>query len=336
MYWYEKEGGGTSTVLSTRVRFARNLEKTPFPRTLSEEGRSEVFCRVQKAYEKKDMLVVPFDTASPVLKEAYVQTHLASKSLAKTGKGSGLLLSRDGEVSLMVNEEDHIRLQVIRKGKEIRSSFEKAVEWMRFGEEKLPIAFREKLGYLTACPTNLGGAMRVSVMIHLPALCAAGRMTTLTRSLNDLGFTVRGLFGEGSRESGNIFQISNQMSRDKTEEEIIASFEQVIVQVEEQEKSARELLLKKDRLFWEDRVSRAVGTLQFARKMSYSEFIGLYSLVRFGKEAGFPVSDALKNPDRLFVELSPAPLLLSDQTLTDETDRDAERSRRIRENMKHP
>ncbi len=334
MYWYEKEARQFGPVLSTRVRFARNLEKTPFPQRLKGEGREEVFEKVKKAFEEKEILAVPFDGLEDVVKEAYVQTHLSSAHLAKSGKGSGLILSKDGDVAIMVNEEDHLRLQVIKPGKEIRSSFDKARSWAEFGEEKLPFAFREGLGYLTSCPTNLGAAMRVSVMIHLPALTAVGGIAPLTRSLNDAGFTVRGLFGEGSRESGDIYQISNQMSREGLPEEIVSSFEKVIAQVEEREEKARDAILSRDRLEAEDRVSRAMGAMRYAKKMDYSEFITLYSRVRFGKEAGLLPDSSVQGLDRLLIELMPAPMILRDRLLLDERDRDIRRSQILRERMK--
>lgn len=332
MYWYEKEAPVQSAVLSTRVRFARNLEDTPFPHLLSDEEKNRVFDRVKEAYRDKDVLAVPFSQVDSTVKEAYVQTHLASTLLARQSAG-GLLLSRQGDVAIMVCEEDHVRLQVICPGFAPQEAFQTALAWIRHGEENLPIAYRKNLGYLTACPTNLGGAMRISVMIHLPSLVATGGMDRLIRNLNDAGYTVRGLFGEGSRQGGDIFQISNQRSREKEPDQIVREFEQVIGQVEEMEQSARERLLEKDRLSLEDQVFRALGTLKYARKMSYQEFITLYSRVRFGKEAKFAEVEGISGLDRLFVELSPAPMLLRDRTLTEPALRDEKRSRILRETL---
>ena len=334
MYWYEKKPREGGIVLSTRVRFARNLEGVPFPAGLGEKERSEVFARVKEAFREKDPMAVDFGETEDRVKQAYVQTHLASAALAKGGKGTGLLLSRDGDVSVMVNEEDHVRLQVILTGKAIRPAFDKAMEWMLVGENALNFAYRDGLGYLTHCPTNLGAAMRLSVMIHLPAVVETGAMNPLIRRLNDAGFTVRGLFGEGSREGGNIFQISNQMSRERTPEEIVEAFGKVILQVEELEKNAKEALMKASPLHREDRVFRALGLLKYARKMSYSEFISLYSDLRFGKEAGMDLPRETEQLDRLFIDLMPAPMLLRDGSLADEDARDAARSRILRETLK--
>lgn len=333
MYWYEKKPEEGGVVLSTRVRFARNLETVPFPSLLGEKERLEVFACVKEAFSSRDPMAVDFGETQERVKEAYVQTHLASAALAAGGRGTGLILSREGEVSVMVNEEDHVRLQVILSGKAIRPAFEKAVDWMGTAEEKLEFAYRDGLGYLTRCPTNLGAAMRISVMIHLPATVETGAMHPLIRRLNDAGFTVRGLFGEGSRESGNIFQISNQMSREKTPTEIVEAFSKVISQVEDLEKNAKDALLKADRLTREDRVFRALGALKYARKMSYSEFISHYSDLRFGKEAGMKLPRETDHLDRLLIELMPAPMLLRDGSLTEADARDEARSRILRETL---
>jgi len=325
MYWYERESAGTTPVISTRVRFARNLEKIPFPARLSEKEGEGVWDRVRKAYEERDVLSVSFDRIDPLMKKAYVETRLASPQLALKGKGSGLILSRDGAVSLMVNEEDHLRLQAIFPGKSIGTAFETALDWVRFGEERLPIAYLPGLGYLTSCPTNLGAAMRLSAMIHLPALTQLGQISSLVRNLNDAGFTVRGAFGENSRESGGIYQISNQMSREKAPEEIVFAFETVLAKVEEAEWQAGKRILDTDRLAVEDRVCRSLGILKYAKKMSYSEFLTHYSALRFGKVLGMEELEAIRGLDRLLIQLMPSPMQVLDQKLSEEESRDRER-----------
>ncbi len=334
MYWFELPQKENGIVLSTRVRFARNLENVPFPARQTDSQREEVFETVRAAFAAKNPMAVPFSEVDDVVKEAYVQTHLASRALAGKAKGSGLLLSRDGKVSVMVGEEDHIRLQVILPGKEPEAALATATEWMQEAEAHLPIAYRDGLGYLTSCPTNLGAAMRLSVMIHLPAITETGAMPTLTAKLADAGLTVRGTFGEGSRESGCIYQISNQMSREKTPEEICSSFSLVLQQVEELEQKAKEKLIEQSRVALEDRVMRSLGILHYAKKMSYSEFIKHFSTVRFGREAGFAGCEGLEILDRLFVELMPAPMLLRDRNLSDEVERDQKRCSLLQEHLK--
>ena len=330
MYWFEAKDGDFSPVISTRVRFARNLEGEKFPHRMNEKERRGVCEKVKKALEGENALFVDLSRASKSEKEAYVQTYLASRELAEAREGAGLILSREGDVSVMICEEDHIRLQAVLKGKKIREAYELALEWERKLEEKLPVAYDDEFGYLTACPTNLGAAMRASVMIHLPALKYAGRLHALTRSLNDLGFTVRGLFGEGSEASGEVYQISNQMSRDLSPDEIVAALEKVVDEVIREEEKAREALLSRDRTGWEDRILRALGTVRFARRMNFAEWIEDYSLIRFGKEMKLKETDAFPDPDRALIEAMPAYLKLRDASLSSPTLRDEARAGYLR------
>ena len=329
MYWYEREGKAFSPVISTRVRFARNLDEVPFPHLLDETGKRDVWDRVCNAFSPLGGKAVSFAKMDPVEKTAYVETRLASPALAKKG-GSGLILSPQGDVSIMVCEEDHLRIQAIYPGKAVEEAFRAATEWCEAGEKALPFAKRDGLGYLTACPTNLGAACRISVMIHLPALHSAGAIGRLTQSLNDVGFTVRGIFGEGIREAGGIYQISNQLSREKTPEEICEAFEQVLSEIEERERSAAALLYSKNKTELEDRICRAIGTVKYAVKMSYSEFVSLYALIRFGKALGLEEARKLPVTDRVLVELMPAPLILENAENRDEAVRDQARAKRLR------
>ncbi|MBP5289072.1 MAG: ATP--guanido phosphotransferase [Clostridia bacterium] len=330
MRWYETEAKEISPVLSTRVRFARNLKDTPFPGQLDEAGKEQVFETVRDALADRELTFVNFGEAGELEKNAYVQTHLASAALAKGGKGTGLALSRDGESALLINEEDHLRLQVILPGKCPAQAVEKAMALEKELEGRLPVAFAKPWGYLTACPTNLGAGMRLSVMIHLPALRLTKRLNSLVRALNEAGMTVRGLFGEGSRGDGAVYQISNQMSGDKTPEEILAEFQRVLERVELEETRARDALLEADRIGPEDRAMRAFGALLYARRLRYSEFLELYSRVRFGRELGLAALKDLSCLDRLLVEVTPAPMVLADASLADETKRDVARAARVR------
>lgn len=329
MYWFETKTGEESPVISTRVRFARNVEGEKFPKKMTPAEKEKISERIRAAFADEKMMFVDFGKADGVVKEAYVQTHLASRALADAGEGSGLLLSEDGSIAVMIGEEDHVRLQAISGGKKIRETFEKALEFETKLESAVPMAYDEEFGYLTACPTNLGAAMRISVMIHLPALKALGRIGALTRSLNDAGFTVRGLFGEGSGESGAIYQISNQMSREAAPEEIVSSFERAVDRVILEEEKACDALLGSGREELEDRIWRARGTVQYARRMSYAEWIGLYSLLRFGKEIKSPAAPE-GDLDRALIEAMPAFLQLQNADCADPAVRDAVRAERVR------
>ncbi len=330
MYWYEKEGQIFSPVISTRVRFARNLDATPFPNKLSPQGRIELWNKATDTFAKYDGKAISFDKLNALEKTVYVETRLASPSLASAETGAGLILSPEGDVSVMINEEDHLRIQAIYPGKAIEEAFHAASKWCAYGEKELSYAYRKGLGYLTSCPTNLGAGCRISVMIHLPALHRARAMNSLTEHLNNAGFTVRGIFGEGSRDAEGIYQISNQLSREKTPEEICDAFQRILFDIEERERSAASLLYSNDKDGLEDKICRAIGTVKFARKMSYGEFISLYSLIRFGKALGLEEARNLPLTDRLLIELMPAPMILSSAENENENYRDLTRAKTLR------
>lgn len=330
MYWYEKEGQIFSPVISTRVRFARNLNDTPFPHRMDPEARVSLWNRICNALTPYGSKAVSFDQLNPLEKTAYVETRLASPALTKAGTGAGLILSPEGDVSVMVNEEDHLRIQAIYPGKAVDEAFEAATLWCKRAEKDLPVAYRKGLGYLTSCPTNLGAGCRISVMIHLPALRGAGAMNGLTENLNNAGFTVRGIFGEGSREEAGIYQISNQLSREKSPDQIRDSFLRMLADLEERERNAASLIYNKYKDDLEDKICRAIGTVKFARKMSYGEFSSLYALIRFGKALGLEEARKLPLTDRLLIELMPAPMILGDAENRDEAYRDLARAKTLR------
>ncbi len=335
MNWYEKETGVFSPVISTRVRFARNLEGIPFPHRASETEQELIWNKVSEALAEKNMRKIPFEGQEKLVKESFVETRIASKNLLQKEKGAGLLLSPEGDVSIMVGEEDHIRLQVIKTGERISEALKTASDYAAFLEEKLPLAKRENLGYLTSCPTNLGSGCRISVMIHLPALSALGAIGSLVEHLGAVGYTVRGAFGEGSRSEEGILQISNQKRGNFPPEKIAEDFEEILRKIRTMEAEAGAKIYKEQSLEIRDRICRAVGTLRYAEKISYREFLTLFSLVRFGKALGLDTAREFCLPDRLLFELAPSPLVLSDLSLQDSEKRDASRALRIKgANMK--
>ena len=331
MNWYEKEPSVFSPVISTRVRFARNLENTPFPHLLSEEKKETVWDKITSALEEKNMQKIPFAGLDPLVKQSFVDGRIASRNFLSAEKGAGLLLSPDGDVSIMVNEEDHLRLQVLMSGKALRAALEKAKEYALFCEEKLPIAYREKLGYLTSCPTNLGSACRISAMVHLPALSAMGAIGPLAEKLLPIGYTVRGAFGEGSLMTEGILQISNQNKGDTAPEKIAEDFEKILLDLRDREGRAGAKILKDNPWEIKDRICRAIGTLRYAKKISYKEFLSLFSLVRFGKALGIDEAREMFLPDRFLTKLSASHLLLSDLSLENSEERDVLRARKLRE-----
>lgn len=333
MAWYEKKIEKFSPVISTRVRFARNLEGYPFPHRLNGEGRKGLWDQVKNALIGEGFSALYFPDLSSAEKHALLEKRLVSAALLKRGEGAGVFLSSDEEISLMVGEEDHIRLQVLSVGKEIDKTLEKALAIEEKLSEKLSFAYREGLGYLTSCPTNLGAGVRISVMIHLPALTALSAVGELGKSLGACGFTLRGAFGEGSRGTCGIYQISNQLSREKTPFQIGEGLSQVLLQVEEAEQKAAAKLFSENKTEILDRIGRAIGLVSFAEKMSYSEFAEHFSHIRFGKALGLEKARAVPVGDELLFSLSPFHLVQENPSLKEEEKRDMERCRKLKEKI---
>lgn len=276
-------------VISSRVRLARNIRNTPFPNRLNNEDGVEVGKKIQEALKKSLENEGEFKTyqlreISPILARAFVEKHLISPNLLKTGDISSFIVDKEETLSVMINEEDHIRLQCITAGFDIRSAYNNADRVDSLLEKQLDYAFNEKWGYLTACPTNIGTAMRASVMVHLPAATFNNEMPKLLKGLNQVGMTLRGLYGEGSKGEGNIYQISNQVTLGVTDEDILTNLEAIVTQVVSEEKKIREVYLKQYKYEVEDRVFRARALLENARILTLKECLGLLSSVRLGVE----------------------------------------------------
>lgn len=333
MYWYEDSAGKHPVVLSTRVRFARNLKHLPFPAGLDAQGRQQVCQAAKEAFES--LVCYDFSRLSEAEKGAYVQSHLCSPAFAQSrGEGFQLWLSRDGAVSVMVNEEDHFRIQAICAGLDPQKAFDRALETETALRRHQELAFHPKLGFLTACPTNLGCAMRISAMLHLGALRLTGGIGALVRSADRLGFTLRGAFGEGSGPQGDLYQISNKASYQSSEQELLNHFSTVIAQIADQEQKARQALQKQDALGLEDRIFRSLGTLQSARRMDYAEFVGHWSNLRLGQSLGLVSLKDPALPDRLLVELTGARLCLENGNAQNPAVRDQLRAEKLRQALK--
>jgi protein arginine kinase len=283
-----QRGGGPSddVVVSSRVRLARNLEDVPFPPRMDEASERLLLERVREAAERlpasegRFALVSMADVAA-VDRQVLVEKHLASPQLAREARGA-LLLREDERVSAMVREEDHLRIQVLYAGLQPEAAWRDASRLDDALEATLTWAYSDRLGYLSTCPTNLGTGMRVSVMLHLPALSWTGRIAGLLAGLGKVGLVARGLYGEGSGAAGELFQVSNQTSLGVSEEELIAHLLGAAREIVAHERSAREALAAGSRLALEDRVCRAYGILANARVMSSAEALRLLSEVRLG------------------------------------------------------
>ncbi len=322
-------------VLMTRIRLARNLAGRPFPGWARPAQRETILeeCRnaVSSAPQMKRSVNVSVSDLSELQKQILVERHLISRELSGAKSGSGVVISKDQAFSVMVNEEDHLRIQVLRAGFQLKKTWNAINDIDSALEEKLDYAFSPTLGYLTACPTNLGTAMRASAMMHLPALVISSQMEKVVRAVNQLGMVVRGLFGEGSDASGSIFQISNQTTLGESEDEIIRRLGSVLNSIIEHELNARQRLLESDAPKLFDKIGRAYGILQNSHLLSSSESMNLLSLLRLGVDLGTFPEDSRAVIDRLFIEAQPGHILLqSKQSEMDSTRRDMLRAERLR------
>lgn len=289
--WISVNKASEDIVLSSRIRLARNLKGIPFPNKLTIDSARDVVQKVEDAIFKipnlKDNLksnhLWENDDATNMM---YLERHLISKGLIKHSKASGFIVDKDETISIMINEEDHLRLQTITSGLNFKDVFKYINELDDLLEENLDYAFDEKLGYITACPTNLGTGLRASVMIHLPALTANKNIVKVLNVITQLGMTIRGLYGEGSRAYGNLYQISNQITLGRSEEQIITNLEGIVKQIIEQEKLSRERMKTKYKYEVEDKIFRSLGILKSARKLTAREVLNLLSNVRLGVEEG--------------------------------------------------
>jgi protein arginine kinase len=263
-------------------------------------------------------------------KQILVERHLISRELSGTKAGAGVVISRDQALSVMINEEDHLRIQVLRAGFQLKKAWNAVNELDTALEDQLDYAFSPTLGYVTACPTNLGTAMRASAMMHLPALVIASQMEKVVRAVNQLGMVVRGLFGEGSDASGSIFQISNQTTLGESEEEIIKRLGSVLNSIIEHELNAREKLIEADagKLF--DKIGRAYGILQNSHLLSSGEAMNLLSLIRLGIDLNIYPESSRPVVDRLFIEAQPGHLQHAQKGEFEPGQRDLLRATRLR------
>ncbi len=327
-------GPKSSVVLMTRVRFARNLARQHFPGWADEAARREVFATCLSAVagikEMNRAISAEMSDLNDLERQILFERHLISRELMGMRAGSGFVISRDQSRAVMINEEDHLRIQVIKGGFHFRKVWNAINALDTALEESLDFAFSPTLGFLTACPTNVGTAMRASAMMHLPALVIAGQMDKVVRAVNQLGIAVRGLFGEGSDATGSIFQISNQTTLGESEEEILKRLGAVLNTVIEQETNLRARLLENEpgKIF--DKVGRAYGLLRNAYLLTSSEAMNMLSLVRLGVDLGLLPAEVRPTVDRLFIECQPGHVQYLAARPIESTERDAFRASYLR------
>lgn len=290
--WMRQEGPDSDIVLSSRIRLARNFKQATYPIAADEEELEKIRLFFKEQFEQTsfrnydDLTLVSMRDLSDREKRVLVEKHLISPLLTKQSDASAALISKNEQVSIMINEEDHIRIQCLQPGFQLDNGLSIANSIDDWVESILTYAFDERRGYLTSCPTNVGTGLRASVMMHLPALTMTQQLNRILPAINQLGLVVRGIYGEGSEALGNLYQISNQITLGKSENDIVEDLSGVVMQLIQQERSAREMLLNQSRLQLEDRVHRSYGILAHSRLIESKEATRRLSDVRLGIDLG--------------------------------------------------
>lgn len=328
-----------TAAISSRIRFARNLTDFPFPSRMSEKQRKELCEKVRVAFFSANAGMesayeyIDVDGLSEIQATAMAEAHLISPEFAKGPRGRGLIVNKSRNVSIMINEEDHLRIQVLEKGFEIEGAYRTAKQLDRLFEEKLGYAYSEKWGYLTSCHTNVGTGMRASVMLHLPAITALHAVDKLVSETNRLGVTVRGVYGEGSQAEGDLYQLSNRLTLGINERETLDRLGEVIGSVISEEQRLLAYWRDANPLMFEDKIRRAKAILENARLMSGAEFLKLYSLCRTGIAAGL-LSGSVEKLDELFSRTRPATIAAGQGRLLEAQERDFIRADMCREALR--
>jgi protein arginine kinase len=342
--WLRGTGPDSDIVISSRIRLARNLAAFPFSSRASPYQKAEIENSLRDRIGKLDLTprldYVHLPGLSPLDRQFLVERQLISRELASAEGPRGVAVAPPETMSVMVNEEDHLRLQVMRSGFALDEAWQDIDRLDDHLEQKVNYAFSEEFGYLTACPTNVGTGMRASVMLHLPALVWTKQIEKVFRALQKINLAVRGLYGEGSRASGDFYQISNQVTLGKSETAILSEIREVIPQIVSYERQARSAMLRESKQLLHDRVSRAFGTLCSATMMTSEETMDLLSSVRLGVNLQLIEDVNIVTVNSLFIHTQPAHLQKLMGESLDSEERNAARARylrtRLREADAHP
>jgi len=336
--WLKGTGPQADIVISSRIRLARNLAAYPFLSRASEGVRREIERTLSERIQRlggaqHPLQYIDVSRLELLDRQFLVERQLISREHAESDGPRGVGISPEENVSLMVNEEDHLRIQVLRSGFDLDSCWAEISRIDAALEEEGDFAFSERLGYLTACPTNVGTGIRVSVMLHLPALVITKEIEKVFKALHRIGLAVRGLYGEGSQAMGDFYQISNQTTLGRTEEELIRNIKDVIPNIIQYEHRVRHQLVTEDRQKLHDQVSRAFGILKTAQTISSDETMHLLSSVRMGVNLGLIENLELPALNALFIHTQPAHLQKLRHRPLESGERNAVRARYLRERL---
>ena len=330
----QNDSKSSPVVLSTRLRLARNMTDRPFPERANSAQRGDILadCAEQLSVMRqiKNGTLVKVDKLSDLEKQVLVERHLVSRELCEGTAGSAVYINKDQTCSVMINEEDHLRIQFLKSGFNLKSIWKQIDRFDSDLERSFDVAFSPEFGYLTACPTNLGTGLRASVMMHLPGLVISKQMERVIRAVNHLGITVRGLYGEGSDASGHVFQISNQQTLGESEVEIIDRLGKVLKTVIDHEVNARFKYLEDEREKLLDQIGRGFGVLRGAHVVNSNEAMNLLSLMRLAVDFGMLPEENRTDIDRLFIECQPGHIQFEARQGIEPDERDVTRASKLR------
>lgn len=328
--WYTKFGPSGDVVLSSRIRLARNISGIPFTSRMNKEQESKVIDLCREALP--EMTYIDFSSMTKTEILALSECHLVSPEMIENKRQCGIITNSDCSECIMLNEEDHIRIQAMAPGLNLELCLENANKLDDLLETSIDFGYHKDFGYLTACPTNVGTGLRASVMVHLPALTMLGKMDSIIRSLSKLGITVRGFYGEGSKAFGNIYQISNQVTLGVSEEDTIEKLTQLVNDIIEKERALGQKLYARDKFTFEDKIMRSYGILTNARILTSGETVNLISDVRWGINLGIIKNIDLEKLSKIFYDSLPA-TITKNHNLTTALERDLKRAELIGESI---
>ncbi len=334
--WYIDAGPDSDVVVSSRVRLARNFKNYPFPRRSTKEDQENIINETCDALFsgnpelKESLSLILFKDIPPIERQVLVEKHLVSKELAESNLEVGALISSDEQISIMLNEEDHLRIQCLASGMQLEKLFDLCNSLDDTIAEKIDYAFDDSMGYLTSCPTNVGTAVRASLMLHLPALTITGYIKTVLESCGKLGLAVRGLYGENTEAYGNMYQLSNQITLGRSETDIVLSIKNIGVQIIEQERLLRAELLQRNGKRLEDRIMRSYGILRFSRILTSEEALKRLSDIRLGINLGLIEELTEMDVNEMILKIQPGSLQKYAGKLLKPDDRDIIRAEYVR------
>ena len=338
MKWYINSGVDSDVVVSSRIRLARNLDELPFPNSMDRESSEKVIDAVRSALEKygnESFHYLDMEKVSRLETSVLLEDHLVSREFCEqSGTHKMLITDETSNLAVMLNEEDHIRIQTIYAGFAINEAYERANAIDDCITKGVNLAFDETLGYLTSCPTNLGTGLRASVMLHLPAISASGYIKSLISLMTKIGLTVRGLYGEYSEAKGQLYQLSNQVTLGICEKDTLEKLTSAVLQIAAKERELRKTLSLEENISFQDKLWRSYGVLVSARKMTADEAAELISNVRLGAQSGIIPALAEKNLIKLLIEIMPAHMIERNNEASDSDIRDKLRADYIREKMR--